>query len=48
MVLTVDREADAYKLFSLNSNYAVTTLYRYHAGKIDMVRLLRMIRMDLQ
>jgi hypothetical protein len=31
---TVD-STDAYKLFSINSNYSVTTLYKYHAGKLN-------------
>jgi hypothetical protein len=31
---TVDM-TDAYKLFSINSNYSVTTLYKYHAGKLN-------------
>jgi hypothetical protein len=27
-------KADAYKLFALNTNYSLTTLYKYHAGKL--------------
>jgi hypothetical protein len=28
-------KADAYKLFALNTNYSLTTLYKYHAGKLN-------------